>query len=74
MNFAEAEWLRLPLVPVTVKVLVDLRCWVALIVSVEVPLPVTLVGESVAVSDPGSPDTLSVTVPEKPLTAVTVTV
>jgi len=46
----------------------------AVILRVEVPAPVTLVGVKVAVVRFGSPVTLRLTTPVKPLTAATVTV
>jgi hypothetical protein len=71
VNVAVAVWVSVPLVPVTVAVSV----WAVgeLHVSVEVPEPVTLVGLRVHVRPPVV-ETVSETVPVKPLTAVNVTV
>jgi len=74
------EWVRLPLVPVTVTVNVPVAVippW-PLKVNVDVPLPpevtVTLVGLRFAVSPAGSAPVDNVTVPEKPPSDVIVIV
>jgi hypothetical protein len=70
------EWVRLPLVPVTVMVNVPVAVWPPLPVKVrvEVPLPVTLAGLKLAVTPDGSPLVDSETVPLKPFNAVMVIV
>lgn len=69
------EWLKLPLVPVMVRVRVP---GVALRLTntdrVELPEPVMDVGLNVGVTRPPWPLTLRFTVPAKPFTPVTVTV
>jgi hypothetical protein len=67
-------WVRLPLVPVTVIGYVPAAALPGESVSVEVPLPATLVGLSVALPPEGAPAAESETVPVKPLSAPTVTV
>ena len=64
-----------PLFPLilTAKVPVDVDALV-LIVNVDVPPPVTELGLKLAVEPDGNPRTENVTVPLKPLRAVTVTV
>ena len=67
--------MRLPLVPVTVRV--DVAAGVVLpvvTVIVEVPLVVTVGGEKLAVAALGNPLALSVTVPANPFSAPMVTV
>jgi hypothetical protein len=69
------EWLKLPLVPVMVKVRVPgvaLRPTVT--VRVELPEPVMAVGLKLALTRPPWPVTLRFTVPAKPFSPVTVTV
>jgi len=66
----EAEWLRPPLVPVTVK----LALVAPAMVRVEAPDPVIEVGVKTADAPPGSPEMPSPTVPLKPFCPVTVTV
>ena len=70
------EWVRLPLVPVTVMVNVPVAVWPPLPVkvSVEVPLPDTLPGLKLAETPDGSAPVDSETVPVKPFNAVTVMV
>jgi hypothetical protein len=70
-----AECVRLPLVPVTVRV--DVAAGVVLpvvTVIVEVPLVVTVAGEKLAVAALGNPLALRVTIPANPFSALMVTV
>src|SRR5438132_233154 len=69
-----AVWVRLPLVPVTVIGYVPAAALPGVKVSVDEPLPATLVGLSDAVAPEGAPLAESETVPVKPLSAPTVTV
>src|SRR5229473_3407920 len=69
-----AVWVRLPLVPLTVIGYVPAAALPGESVSVEVPLPATLAGLSVALAPVGAPLAESETVPVKPLIAPTVTV
>jgi hypothetical protein len=65
-----AVWVKLPLVPVIVSV--DVPSGVVplvVTVSVELPEPVTVAGEKLAVAPAGNPLALSVTAPLKPSTA-----
>ncbi|MGA2415390.1 MAG: hypothetical protein ABSF59_13130 [Candidatus Sulfotelmatobacter sp.] len=64
---------RLPEVPVIVTVAVPVVA-VALAVSVSVLVPVVGFGLKPAVTPPGKPDALSVTLPVNPFTSVTLTV
>jgi len=69
------EWLRVPLVPVTVSV--GLPVGVLLLVctvKVALPEPVTEVGLNVPVAPLGNPLTLKLTAPVKPFSAPTFTV
>jgi hypothetical protein len=70
------EWVRLPLVPVTVTVKVPAGVWPPLPVKVrvEVPLPATLAGLKLAETPAGSEPVDSETVPLKPFSDVMVTV
>jgi hypothetical protein len=70
------EWVRLPLVPVTVMVNVPVAVWPPLPVKVrvEVPLPVTLAGLKLAVTPDGSAPVDSETVPLKPLNVMVIVV
>jgi hypothetical protein len=70
------EWVRLPLVPVTVTVNIPVAVWPPLPVKVrvEVPLPVRLAGLKLAVTPDGSAPVDSETVPLKPFNAVMVIV
>jgi hypothetical protein len=70
-----AEWLKAPLVPVTVRV--DVAAGVVVLVVtviVEVPLAVTVVGLKLAEAPVGNPLALSVTTPVNPFRAPIVTV
>jgi hypothetical protein len=70
-----ADRLSTPLVPVIVSVeLLAGVLPVVVTVSVELPDPVTDVGEKLGDAPAGSPDALRLTAPEKPLSALTVTV
>ena len=70
-----AEWLRLPLTPVIVKVRVPLvACLVVNTLRIEVPDPATPVGLKLPVTRESSPATLRFTVPVNPFTALMVTV
>ena len=72
---AVAEWVRLPLVPVTVRVEVAAGVVLPVVtVIVEVPLVVTVGGEKLAVAALGNPLALRVTVPANPFSAPMVTV
>src|ERR1019366_6064042 len=64
-----AVWVKLPLVPLIVSVDVPSGVVPLVTVSVELPEPVTVAGEKLAVAPPGSPLALSVTAPLKPSTA-----
>jgi hypothetical protein len=69
------ECVRLPLVPVRVSVEVPAGVVPAVVtVSVEVPLPLIVAGEKLAVAPVGNPLALRVTVPVNPFSAPTVTV
>jgi hypothetical protein len=69
------ECLRLPLVPVIVSVDVPTGVLpVVVTVNVELPVPVTDVGEKLAVAPAGNPLALSAMEPEKPENAVVLTV
>src|SRR6202790_5058198 len=69
-----AEWVRLPLVPVMVTVEVAVGVVPSVVtVSVEVPLPLMVAGEKLAVAPAGKPLALRVTVPANPFRAPTVT-
>jgi hypothetical protein len=69
------ECVRLPLVPVRVSVEVPRGVVPAVVtVSVEVPLPLIVAGEKLAVAPVGNPLALRVTVPVNPFSAPTVTV
>jgi len=75
VNVAVAVFATVPTVPVTVSV--ELAPGVAAVVvtvMVEVPAPVMVAGLKLAVAPAGNPETVGVTVPLKPLTAVVVTV
>jgi len=70
-----AVWVRLPLVPVTVRVYVPAAVVLAVeTLNVEEPEPVTEVGFNVAVTPAGAPLTLSPTAPLKLPLGVTFTV
>jgi len=70
-----AVWIRLPLVPVMVSVELPIGVLAAVVtVRVEVPDPVTVAGEKLALAPLGSPLALSVTVPLNPFCAPTVVV
>jgi hypothetical protein len=69
------ECVRLPLVPVRVSVEVPTGVVPAVVtVSVEVPLPLIVAGEKLAVAPVGNPLALRVTVPVNPFNAPIVTV
>ena len=69
------EWLRLPLVPLMVSVLVPVfPLGFVVTVIVELPEPVTEFGLKLAEARDGSPLALKLTAPVKPLTGVIVTV
>jgi hypothetical protein len=70
------EWVRLPLVPVTVTLKVPVAVWPPLPVKVrvEVPLPATLAGLKLALTPDGSALFDSETVPVNPLREVMVIV
>jgi hypothetical protein len=70
----DVECVSEPLVPVTVTVYVPAAAVPGLNVSVEPPLPETLVGLSVALEPEGIPETARLTVPANPLTGLTVIV
>ena len=66
--------MRLPLVPVMVMVEGPVGVVLAVVtVSVEVPLPLMVPGEKLAVAPAGNPVALRVTVPVNPFRAPTVT-
>ena len=68
------EWVRLPLVPVMVRVEVPVSVVPAVVtVSVEVPLALIVGGEKLVVAPVGKPLALRVTVPANPFRAPTVT-
>ena len=71
-----AVWLNVPLVPLIVRVLVPMGVLLfVVIVSVEVHEgPLADLGLKLAVERAGSPVTLKLTLPAKPLSGVTVTV
>ena len=74
-NVAVAEWLRLPLAPVMVRVRVFLVALeLTLTDKVEVPEPLTDVGLKLGVTRDPCPLTLKLTLPENPFTALIVTV
>ena len=63
------------LVPVIVSTNVPVPLFrLVVMVSVDEPVPVTELGENVALARFGNPDTLNATLPLKPLLGVTVTV
>jgi hypothetical protein len=69
------ECVRLPLVPVMISVDVPTGVVLAVVtVSVEVPLPLIVAGEKLAVAPVGNPLAPRVTVPVNPFSAPTVTV
>ena len=69
------EWLRLPLVPLMVSVLVPVfPLGFVVTVMLEVPVPVTEFGLKFAEARDGNPPALKFTAPVKPLTGVIVTV
>jgi hypothetical protein len=69
------ECVRLPLVPVMVSVDVPTGVVLAVVtVSVEVPLPLIVAGEKLAVAPVGNPLAPRVTVPVNPFSAPIVTV
>ncbi len=70
------EWVRLPLVPVTVTVKVPVAVWPPLPVKVrvDVPLPATLAGLKLAETPAGIAPVDSETVPLKPFSDVIVMV
>src|SRR5581483_8994022 len=73
MSVTVVLWTRLPLVPVSVSVLVPAGVPVEVVmVTVDEPEPVTDVGLKAAVAPEGRPPAVSVTLPPKPLRAVTV--
>jgi hypothetical protein len=68
-------WLSAPLVPVIVKVDVPSGVLPLVVtVNVELPVPVTVAGEKLAVAPAGSPLALKAMEPEKPAFAVVLTV
>jgi hypothetical protein len=69
---AVAEWLRSPLVPITLSLAVPLGVPLV-VVTVRLEVPEALSGEKLAVAFEGKPVALSDTVPLKSLTDVTCT-
>jgi len=67
-----AEWLRRPLVPVTVSVALPVGVELV-VVTVRVEAPEAVSGEKLAVVFEGKPPALNDTVPVKPLMGVTCT-
>jgi len=75
VSVAVVWWLRLPVVPVIVRLERPTGVLPAVVtVNVEEPVPVTVVGKKLAVAPAGRPVTLRLTVPLKPSRAVTFTV
>jgi hypothetical protein len=74
VRFTVVVWLTPPLVPVMVNVELPATAPVVVIVSVELPAPVTDVGLNNPVTPVGSPLTLRLTAPLNPSTAPTLTV
>ena len=75
VSVAAVWWLRLPEVPVIVRLERPTGVLPAVVtVKVEEPVPVTVVGKKLAVAPAGRPVTLRLTVPLKPSRAVTFTV
>ncbi|SRR5712692_4779652 len=72
LKVAEAEWVKDPLVPVTVRVLIPAAA--ALQETVAVPEPVTVLGVIAPQTRPAGTVSVTVTTPEKPLMAVIVIV
>jgi hypothetical protein len=65
-----AVWVTLPLTPLSVKVEVPAGVLpVVVTVSVELPAPVTVAGEKLAVAPLGKPLALNVTTPANPFSA-----
>ena len=74
-RFTVVEWVKVPLVPVTVSVYVPAGVVVLVLTDiVEEPEPVTEVGLKLALAPVGKPLTLNATAPVKPPDAVTVAV
>ena len=70
-----AAWLRVPLVPVIVRVELPVGVVLAVVtVMVEEPEVVTDVGLKLALAPAGNPEALKLTVPVNPFNAATVTV